>query len=343
MVYTGYHLILTTKCVTYIQLSSGIRWDFWGSGNLNNLPNVTQLLKQSSCWLYPFSHHATPPPFLIGPQRISEGWFVAWHPRLSAEKRVLVKSNIYTIQKISVLEWQLAVDKVWHFQINFYRFLSPEKKDTSLMDKASTPCAWEWRGKWAMSCSVEDGGEDRSSCLLSARKPSLGRVQLRGVPTQCQINNANSIRWCFLLTTWWERGAEAVVCARAQPWGDEYLCGQHIKFQFNKYYFEGFNKLILALSTSLVNACKRWMDGVFCTSWWVRKPLKLKCASAFVPLVHTWLCILVLSTRMPSIVLFSTECSGPRGVVCLVRVTARTWDGGGHPDMGELRSGWGDV
>ena len=127
-------------CVTYIQLSSGVRWDFWGSGNVNNFPNVTQLLKQSGCWLYPFSHCAKPPPFLIGPQRISEGWFVAWHPRLSAEKRVLVKSNIYTIQKISVLEWQLAIDKVWHFQINFYRFLSPEKRTRVWWIKPAALC-----------------------------------------------------------------------------------------------------------------------------------------------------------------------------------------------------------
>ena len=144
------------------------------------------------------------------------------------------------------------------------------------MDKASsTLCAWEWRGKWAMSCSVEDAGEGRSSCLLPARKPSLGRVQLRGVPTQRRINNANSITWCFLLTTWRGEGggAEAMVCAGTQPWGDEYLCGQHIKFHFNKYYFEGFNKLILALSTPPVNAWKRWMGGIFCTFWWVRKPL----------------------------------------------------------------------
>ena len=192
-------------CVTYIQLSSGVRWDFWGSGNVNNFPNVTQLLKQSGCRLYPFSHGAMPPPFLIGPQRISEGWFVAWHPRLSAEKRVLVKSNIYTIQKISVLEWRLAVDKVWHFQINFYRFLSPEKRTRVWWIKPAALCV-PGNGKWAMSCSVEDAGEGRNSCLLSARKPSLDRVQLRGVPTQRWINNTNSITWCFLLPTWRGQG-----------------------------------------------------------------------------------------------------------------------------------------
>lgn len=159
------------------------------------------------------------PPFLMGPQRIAESWFVAWHPRLSAERSALVKSNIYTIYKISVLEWQLAVDKVWHFQINFYRFLSPEKKDTSLMDKASSLHAWGWQGKQAVSRSVEKGGD--GSCMPSARKILSWQSSALRCPNTASGKQRKLhfvVMWCFLLTMWQGSRSNGLCLGMARKW-----------------------------------------------------------------------------------------------------------------------------
>ena len=42
---------------------------------------------------------------------------------------------------------------------------------------------------------AEDGGDSGSSCMHAVREknPFLGSVLLRGVPTQCRVNNTGSI------------------------------------------------------------------------------------------------------------------------------------------------------
>lgn len=160
--------------------------------------------RQSSSWACTSSHCALPPPFLIGLQGIFVGWRVT-PQTVRAGTTALEKSNIYTIHKISVLEWQLAVDKVWHFQINFYRFLSPGKRTRvwwikpALTRLGSCGESRPWGG------SAKDGREGSGSCMLSERKT----LPWQSAALSCPNTVSGKERrlhfigtWCFLPAVW---------------------------------------------------------------------------------------------------------------------------------------------
>lgn len=201
-----------------------------------------------------------PPPFLIDPQRTFVGWLVI-PQTVRARRRALVRSHIYASPKISVLEWQLAVNKVWHFQINFYRFLSPEKR------------TGVWWIKPALGV-LGNGGESRpwvssagdGSCL--GEKPFPGTIPLRGVPTQCQVNNRLHVvvTWHSVLAE--PRGSRSNGLCLGWPWSYEHLCGQHTESHFHKYHFDRLSELIWAPSTC------RWMPGI--DEWMVSLQILLR-------------------------------------------------------------------
>lgn len=156
-----------------------------------------------------------------------------------------MRSDIYIIHKISVLEWQLAVNKVWHFQINFYRFLSPEERTRAWWVKPVLSVLWNDGEVGHELAVLRMAGKAGAAACCLWEKPFLGSNLLWGVLTQCWVNNTGFICCHVMFSA--DRGAakqEQMVCAWAWPWSYEYLCDQHIKSHFNRYHFDGFNKLI---------------------------------------------------------------------------------------------------
>lgn len=98
--------------------------------------------------------------------------------------------------KISVLLWQLAVDKVWHFQINFYWLLSPYKKKKKTQVwwiKPKLLCAGEPRGKVGHKLALQRTARKSAPVVAAAAgKRGVAEASFQ-VSAQCQENNTSCV------------------------------------------------------------------------------------------------------------------------------------------------------
>lgn len=193
--------------------------------------------RQSGPWAYKF-HHCTPlrnRPLenicrLIGDTTLLEPW---WDQTYTLSIKYLSWSDSWQLIRFDIFK-SISID-----------FFSPEERTRAWWIKPVLSVLWnDGESSHELAVPRMAGKAGAAACCLW-EKPFLGSIPLWGVPTRRWVNNTGFI--LLSCDVFCNRGAakqEQMVCAWAWPWSDEYLCDQHIKSHFNRYHFDGFNKLI---------------------------------------------------------------------------------------------------